>query len=169
MMYKSQFNKIDPCDWFHGPGSHLWAWLSSLYLLYSVMSLMRSSEETLLLSCLKSGEKRLSLSTVPWLSLNTDLEYTDGRHVWLNLNTLLIVRELFFWAFVLAKLKQQRCGYLTLQTRQKACGTFQVCYRIAYWISTSFGQSGTRREIGFQCIWGSKINLHLLHILHLCI
>jgi len=23
MMYKSQFQKIDPCDWFCGPWSHL--------------------------------------------------------------------------------------------------------------------------------------------------
>lgn len=44
-----------------------------LYLLYSVMSLSRSSVEILLLSCLKSGENRDSRSTVPWLSLNTDL------------------------------------------------------------------------------------------------
>ena len=23
MMYKSQFKKIDPCDWFCGPGLHI--------------------------------------------------------------------------------------------------------------------------------------------------
>lgn len=44
------------------------------YLLYSDTSLIRSSVEILLLSCLKSGEKRDSRSSAPWLSLNTDLE-----------------------------------------------------------------------------------------------
>lgn len=43
------------------------------YLLYSDTSLIRSSVEILLLSCLKRGEKRDSLSSAPWLSLNTDL------------------------------------------------------------------------------------------------
>ncbi len=26
MMYKSQFQKMDPYDWFCGPGSHLFNW-----------------------------------------------------------------------------------------------------------------------------------------------
>lgn len=42
---------------------------------------MRSSVEILLLSCLKSGEKRDSLSSAPWLSLKTDLKITDGGHI----------------------------------------------------------------------------------------
>lgn len=44
-----------------------------LHLLYSDTSFMRSSTEILLLSCLKSGEKRDSRSNAPWLSLKTDL------------------------------------------------------------------------------------------------
>lgn len=44
-----------------------------LHLLYSDTSFTRSSTEILLLSCLKSGEKRDSLSNAPWLSLKTDL------------------------------------------------------------------------------------------------
>jgi len=46
------------------------------YFLYSEAILMTSSVEILLLSCLKSGEKRDSLSSVPRLSLNTDLSPT---------------------------------------------------------------------------------------------
>lgn len=52
-----------------------------LYLLYSVMSLSRSSVEILLLSCLKRGENRDSRSTMPWLSLNTDLKKWIHRDV----------------------------------------------------------------------------------------
>lgn len=43
------------------------------YRLYSAISLIKSSMEILLLSCLNKGENRESLSTFPWLSLNTGL------------------------------------------------------------------------------------------------
>lgn len=53
---------------------------AGLYLLYSDTSLIRSSVEILLLSCLKRGENRDSLSSAPWLSLNTDLQWIQNGY-----------------------------------------------------------------------------------------
>lgn len=51
------------------------------YLLNSDTSLIKSSVEILLLSCLKRGEKRDSRSSAPWLSLNTDLQYIERERL----------------------------------------------------------------------------------------
>lgn len=105
------------------------------YLLYSVTSLIRSSMEILLLSCLKSGEKRDSLSSAPWLSLNTDLE--PFERVW-NMYLILILKPLDKWA--------TNHLALTWQTRQTACGTFPVYCKTACWVSTTFEQSVVDRK-----------------------
>ncbi len=36
MLYKSQFRKIDPYDWFCGPGSHMW-WIHMLVTLATII------------------------------------------------------------------------------------------------------------------------------------
>lgn len=52
------------------------------YRLYSDTSFKRSSVEILLLSCLYNGENLESLSTFPWLSLNTDLKENNSYSGW---------------------------------------------------------------------------------------